>query len=440
MFGAIGAAFGCRALVRQLGGDGRTGWIAFWLVALASPMTVYALDFWEHAPGAALMVWAVVLLLDVVGGGPAMHRVTAAAGAGLMLGAAATMRTETFVVAFVATLASCVTLLIRSRSLTVVVRAGLAVVAGFGATFGAGTALERALGAPARSARAEGVVTRSDTLLDQVPDRVSEGLTTLLAPQATSAASAWLAGAVIVAGVLLAITWWPRREIVGVAGAFGAAAVLLAAQSGGLSFVPGALIAFPLAVSGLMAMRVRGPVGWVASAALAAYPLTWLFQYLGGAAPQWGGRYVLVPTLVLGSCGLVWLTDRARDPRGLFSVGALCLLVTAVGVAALVVRTHVIDQTFANLVARSEDVVATENGFFVREGMDAYLERRWLAASHGAGVQAVAELVAQSGLGTFAWVAASPDPPLVRGFVGVESAAIDVLGTELHVHSFRRAP
>ena len=53
MLGAVAAAFAApQALARRLG-DG-DGWPAFWIVGLASPVAVYALDFWEHTIGLAL--------------------------------------------------------------------------------------------------------------------------------------------------------------------------------------------------------------------------------------------------------------------------------------------------------------------------------------------------------------------------------------------------
>ena len=50
MAGAVGAAFASRSLARRSAGEA-PGWWAFWVVGLASPMAIYALDFWEHAPG-----------------------------------------------------------------------------------------------------------------------------------------------------------------------------------------------------------------------------------------------------------------------------------------------------------------------------------------------------------------------------------------------------
>ena len=64
MLGAVFSAFAARALARRLGGG--TGWTAFWAIGLASPVAIYALDFWEHSVGLAFMLWGVVFVLDVI--------------------------------------------------------------------------------------------------------------------------------------------------------------------------------------------------------------------------------------------------------------------------------------------------------------------------------------------------------------------------------------
>ena len=98
MAGAVGAAFASRSLARRSAGEA-AGWWAFWVVGLASPMVIYALDFWEHAPGVACIVGAVALLAAIVDGAPVPAR---ALGAGALLGLAATMRTEALVYTLVA--------------------------------------------------------------------------------------------------------------------------------------------------------------------------------------------------------------------------------------------------------------------------------------------------------------------------------------------------
>jgi len=90
----------------QGAGDG-AAWAAFWLTGLASPLTIYALDFWEHSIGVALVGWGVVLLLTFFEGTTSQEsfvpsKIKRVAGAGLLFGAAATLRTEALVYAAVA--------------------------------------------------------------------------------------------------------------------------------------------------------------------------------------------------------------------------------------------------------------------------------------------------------------------------------------------------
>src|SRR5258707_11156205 len=95
MLGGLLPARGARALARRLGGHGD---LAFWAVGLATPVVVYALDFWEHTLGLAAMVWGVVLLLDVADRRAGWR---AALAGGALFGVAATMRTEALVYAVV---------------------------------------------------------------------------------------------------------------------------------------------------------------------------------------------------------------------------------------------------------------------------------------------------------------------------------------------------
>ncbi len=80
--------------VHSRAGWAAAGWTAFWAVGLASPVAIYALDFWEHSLGLALMLWGVVVVLDVIDGRAGWR---GAIGAGALFGAAATMRQEALV-------------------------------------------------------------------------------------------------------------------------------------------------------------------------------------------------------------------------------------------------------------------------------------------------------------------------------------------------------
>ncbi len=72
MLGAMLCALAARSLARRLGRG--SGWSAFWVMGLVSPVAIYALDFWEHSLGLALMLWGVVWLLRVLDDDRAVRR------------------------------------------------------------------------------------------------------------------------------------------------------------------------------------------------------------------------------------------------------------------------------------------------------------------------------------------------------------------------------
>ena len=87
---------GARMAARRADGSDarRAGTAAFWAVGLASPVTVYALDFWDHALGLGLMAWGVVVVLELLDETPQRWPETARRGlvAGIAVRPAATMR------------------------------------------------------------------------------------------------------------------------------------------------------------------------------------------------------------------------------------------------------------------------------------------------------------------------------------------------------------
>ncbi|RMH75396.1 MAG: hypothetical protein D6683_11405, partial [Actinomyces sp.] len=130
--GAVAAAAAVAALAARLAPASAAAGArrrAFWITGLGSPVTVYALDPWEHTWGVALMVAGVVLVLDARRPEvPVPARLVRAAGAGLAFGVAATLRQEALVYGLVA---GCVLLaaLVRSGRRRVLAAAG-AVMAG----------------------------------------------------------------------------------------------------------------------------------------------------------------------------------------------------------------------------------------------------------------------------------------------------------------------
>jgi hypothetical protein len=110
----------------------------------------------------------------------------------------------------------------------------------------------------------------------------------------------------------------------------------------GLGFVPGMFVASPLAVAGI-ASGLTG--GWVTRSArvvgaiaIAALPIVWLYQYRGGANPQWGGRYILCSGVLFAVLGVVALVRRGR--AALVPALVAAVLVTGCGLAWLSIRSH----------------------------------------------------------------------------------------------------
>lgn len=412
MLGSVAAALAARALARRLaagspddpdgpdpdgpdpdgpdhgpyGADG-PGWAAFWIVGLASPLLIYALDIWEHSIGVAAMAWAVLLLVDAVEG---RRGWPAFAAAGALFGGAATMRTEALVYAFVSVAAACVVLLVWRRRVLAAVAGGLAAAAGLVvplvanyaievATVGEGIRFVRTTGTA--SAAVAGAVGGSGAVSGGTGTRLQEamlnaaGLTPRLAPLSYLIGFGTL-------GLLAFATWRVARAPgdIGpaVLAAAGVGVLYLFRFADGLGFVPGLAAATPLAVVG-------GVLGWrtvagryVVTVALVALPLVWATQFSGGAAPQWAGRYLLVSGLLLGVAGVVALPALPRWARA-GGVG-LAVTVTAFGVAWTSVRTHDFARAEAALNGRPEPVLVSQIGHLVREGGAFYGDRRWLTA------------------------------------------------------------
>lgn len=431
MLGAVGAAFAGRALATRLSGP-RAGWTAFWLVGLASPMTVYALDFWEHTVGVTLVLWAGVHALDAARG---LGRAWGPPLAGILLGAAATLRTEALLAALIIIGGAGIGALVRTRRLRAPLGLGITAVLGFAGPWLANAALEGAVGGISRTERAQGAAATGGG--SELAERVDEGITTTVAATASESSSARMLGVVIVVLVVLGLRFALRRDErrAKVLGA-GACLLLLLLAADGLAFVPGAWVALPAAGAGLLALGARGAERWVAAAALVGYPLTWAFQYLGGALPQWGGRYTLASSVALAICGICVASRAGR--AGLAAVLLPCVVVTVLGVAFLGERSRHFERTFDVLVERPEDVVVAQNRFFVREGMAAYTERRWLALRPGVTLVDVAALVDRASLDDFALISNDDAAAIAVGeFELTETTPVpDLGGGTLYIHSY----
>ena len=443
MLGAVAAAFAARALSRRLrtGDDGRPrddGWTAFWVVGLASPVAIYALDLWEHALGVGFMAWAVIALFDAVFDRPTWWRGLLA---GLGFGVAAAMRTEAFVYVLTSTGLACAVLVFsRRRQIVGGLMTGATAVIGFGLAFGANLLLEVAvLGQQLRGARASGAASGGLTSSDL---RVKEGLVTLLSPFPTIDAQGWLAGACLLLALVYVARTSKRKggEQLAVVAAVIAGLVLLWRLMDGLGFVPGLIAATPFAAAGIAWGFSDERHRFVTLAALLPVPLVIAFQFTGGAAPQWAGRYLLVSGFLLAVVGISQRDRLARWAATAFVVASVA--VTAFGLLWLVQRSHEVADAADRLQARPEAVLISPNGFVPREFGATYGDKKWLSSGNPDDLRFAVEVVGESGEPTFALVDldTASDPPSFPGWQETGSEIVPFLGgVDFRVTSYERA-
>ncbi len=385
--GSVAAALGARTLARRLGGDGVA---AFWIVGAASPVTVYALDFWEHSLGVALVVWAVVGVLDASRPEGSWR---ASLIAGLLFGLAAAMRQEALIYGFVSGCALGLRLLIGGRPVAMLVRGG-ALAVGFGASWMANAAVESALiGDTTRSTRSTNAASRvgSDALV-----RLEEAIVTLGSPFPRTSVI-YLMLAVITGAILIELgrrvdTDEPMRPVALAGGLIGVLLVFDLLVDG-LGFVPGLAATTPVALLGVTRLGGDPDRRLVAGIAIASLPLIFAVQYTGGAVPQWGGRYLLPSGTLLVVVSTVVLTSLAGR-RLLHAVAAVGAVVTLAGVGWTIERTHAFADAMQALADREEPALVFADSFLSREGGVLVLDEQWLAAIDESARAEAAEVLA----------------------------------------------
>jgi len=389
--GTVLAAFAARTLGRRLGSDGTA---AFWIVGAASPLTIYALDFWEHSLGVALVVWAVVWVLDASRDGGSWRTALAA---GACFGLAASMRQEALVYGFVSGCGLGIRLLTSGSQVAATVRGG-ALSVGFVFAWFINSVLESSIiGDSTRLDRSTGTAVRifSDGLL-----RLEEALITVGSPFARTGAL-FLALAAITVMVLVELgrrvdTTEPLRPIV-TAGAIIGMLWLVNLFVSGLGFVPGLAATTPVALLSLTRTWGTADRRLVGGIAVGALPLIWAVQYTGGAIPQWGGRYLLASGTLLVVLTTVVLTS-AAGKQLLRSAALVGFIVTLVGVLWTVERTHGFANAMQILADRDEPALVFADPFLSREGGILVLDERWLAVTDSADRSEAADVLLELGI------------------------------------------
>lgn len=379
MLGAVAAAFAARSLATRTGAGESRAWAAYWLAGLASPVLLYALDLWEHAPGLALMAWAVVALVDVTAGRTRQFALTLAAGAAF--GAAFSMRTEAVAYGFVVVGIACL-LVWRRQSFLRAVGVGVSAGLGFFALAVVNTMLESAvIGSSVRSGRASGTATAGGS---DMAIRLREAVTTTVGLFPDTATNALLFGGAA-AGLLGWAVWRVSRpgggSLARVAFA-GAVLIYFIRAIDGLGFVPGFAVAAPFAIAGVVLAfdhRIDPRGRDAVLMAVGALPVVWAFQYSGGAVPQWGGRYVLTSGLVLSAVGIgaSHLVDRWLQ----FALAGLSIAVAVFGLAWMSYRTHEVTRAAETIRAIDVPLVSVQD-FWLREVGSVYRpDSEWLSVT-----------------------------------------------------------
>jgi hypothetical protein len=178
----------------------------------------------------------------------------------------------------------------------------------------------------------------------------------------------------------------------------------------GLGFVPGFLAASPFAAAGLAAGWETKVSRLVLGIAVLALPIVWLFEFNGGAIPQWGGRYVLASCLLATAAGVA--AAASLDRRAVALIAVLSLTITAFGVAWLGQRSRDIDTVGRDLLALKEPALISSIGFFLREVGPRSLDQRWLSAGLPEDREAAVKVIEQAGIDEFAYLVDGDKPTL----------------------------
>lgn len=429
MAAAVATAMAARALARRLGEPTPQ---VMWVIGLGTPVAIYALDFWEHSIGLALMMWGVVRAIDVM---RSERGLGAATTVGVLFGAAASMRQEALVYGFVTGL--CIVWFAgRDHGIRAMAARAASTLVGLGAALTANAALERVVyGSSVRVERSTATLGVGGRRLGE---RVSEAAITGAGPLGgTDALSVGVAA--IFAGSLcwLALAASRRADLrppaVLVASMYGLVAADLVVN--GLRFVPGLLATTPLAALGLVAGLTGDRLRPVAIIAIGSLPLVWAVQYVGGAGPQWGGRYLLCSMVLLVVVALVGFEGDRRVLTALLAAG---FVMSALSVAWLAVRTADVADAMDDVAGRSAAVVVFSDPFVPREGGPLAIQERWLAAPGSDARSEAALLLSTAGVSDFVFadLRARDASDFFEGFESVSVDVVDFLGTPMTLTTF----
>ncbi|MCB0964702.1 MAG: hypothetical protein KDA98_15595, partial [Acidimicrobiales bacterium] len=391
--GGLLAAWSARRLALRVGATPTAAEAAFWLVGLVGPVGFYALDLWEHAPAAGLVLLAASGLVDPRG------RVEALV-TGLAAGAAVVLRADAALVLVALGVAVLAVGPVRRRWLGHLDRVAVAGIAAVVPLVANALAERAVIEGDVRGSRAGDLVSGAGS---DLAGRLGDAALQLAGPYADDNVAGAIAGLLLAAAAiglaLVAIGRWRAPAPVVRALAVLLGALYLGRIVQGLGFVPGALAVAPLAATGIAAGlwgRDASPERRVVTfGAVGSLPLIWALQWQGNHAAAWGARYLLASAALLVVVGVVALFE---DPVPRLYRTAVLGLTVAVGVAGLsyhAVRTRQVADAFDQISVPEDGALVSADVNLLREGGGWYeRDARWLTA-----VDPVGEVLAPGSLG-----------------------------------------
>jgi hypothetical protein len=206
----------------------------------------------------------------------------------------------------------------------------------------------------------------------------------------------------------------------------------------GWANVPGALAAVPVVILAATVRRTP-PVRVLLGTALGAVPLVWAVQWKGDHIVQWGGRYLLLTSLLLLILAAVALEGPVRRTLPARALVGITLVVGLAGLGWHAHRTDVIGGTGAALDGLPADTgVVSAAPQLGRELGSWYRDRRWLSADAGSlddalGVAGAADPPSITVIQPPAEDGAEVETPIVDGYHITTTTSVPSLGDDLDV-------
>ncbi len=389
VMGTLAAAALAAALAARMGP--RLARPTLWLVGLASPLVFDGYLVIAHTLGAAGAAGAAVLALRAIDGRRPLACVVAV---GACVGLAVLVRNEAVFFALgLAVATGAIAVARRHLAAAGVVVASLTAAAS--AHLGEQEWIQRILGGSA-----VGLPGGPGVTTGFVAGRLRSFALTWLRPgygdpRLVEGALLVMVAALVVGAVAVRRDPADRRTVVALATVVRGAG-LLALIAGPTTIVPGLLVAFPVAATGLVTIRRRTLAPLAARLALGTFAVFALAvvasQYVTGGSGEWGGRYfalglpVLAPVLVLTLATVGRPLDRRARRAALGALVVCSAAMSVMGLASLrdthrfTARLQATATQAGRATGSDRPVMVATHGAIPRLAWASFDEQRWLLA------------------------------------------------------------